>query len=106
MLFSLTAGEVVEVKRAGFRAGNLIIQIHHATNYGTFGCVKSGTVGVNETATATLISASGTGTSGTKDASSVNMYYLNGKLYLQNGTAGTLNNIGVTIQALNAKNNI
>ena len=94
-LFSLTAGEIIEIKRAAFRQGKMLIRITHSANYGTFGCVLSGTPGVNETATATLISAAGTGTSGTAGAVSLNLYFSAGRLYLQNGTAGTLSSIAV-----------
>ena len=105
-LFSLTAGEIVEIKRARLRVGDILIRINHSANYGSFGCVRSGIPGQNETATATVISASGTGISGTKDANSLNMYFLAGKLYLQNGTAGTLSNIAVEFVPIVAKSNL
>jgi hypothetical protein len=104
LLFSLTAGEIVECKRSGFRQGDVVINIIHSTNYGSFAAVLSGTPGVNETATATLISAAGTGCSGTAGAVSLNLYYAaDKKLYLQNGTAGTLSNIAVKLESITGK---
>jgi hypothetical protein len=89
-LISIAQDEVIVLKKAPFEQGG-IVDIIHATEYGTFTGVFSGTAGVDGIYTPTLVRGAATVT-GTKDNSAtLNLYRENGEYKLQNKITATKN---------------
>lgn len=89
-LISIAQDEVIVLKRCPLDKGGVVV-ITHATEYGTFTGVFSGTPGVDQVCTPTLVLGAATVTATKDNSATLNLYVENGQYKLQNKITATKN---------------